>query len=71
MSWFVDLINALSCRNLYKYVLNDCTCHSECSDCFECDMDTSEVEETPKHFHPSHTKVNIGGLVEYESDENI
>ena len=42
-SVLVGLVNALSCSDFYKYVLNAFKCHSKCSDCFECDCETEEV----------------------------
>ena len=42
-SVLVSLVNALSCSDFYKYVLNAFQCHSRCSDCFECDCETEEI----------------------------
>ena len=67
MSWFVECLEVLSCRNFYKYVLNDCHFHSKCGEnCCDCEVETDEVKDSPPH--PSHTKIDIHGVVHYESD---
>ncbi len=67
MECMMKCFKVLSCESFYKYVLNDCSCHSRCGEnCCEFDMETNEVEEhTPP---PTHTHLNIGGVLEYESE---
>ena len=45
MSWVASIVNALSCSDLYKYVLNRMHCKSDC--CHHnlmCVCDTDEVK---------------------------
>lgn len=58
-SAFIECIEMLSCKNFYKYVLNDCHCHSQCSECCEFDIETDEVKDSPQQ---DHTKIDVGGF---------
>ena len=46
------IIKALSCQDCAKYVCNSMDLKSKCCDCFEFELETSEVEvnETPSEF---------------------
>ena len=42
-----SIMNALSCKDLYKYVLNDMSCESEC--CLgNCECETHAVEDSSR-----------------------
>ncbi len=45
MSWIGDIISFMSCSDLYKYVLNSMTCHSDCCHHdFLCDCETTKID---------------------------
>ena len=43
MGAFISLIKSCGCSDFYKYVLNDCRCHSNCSDCCDFEIETHET----------------------------
>ena len=48
MSWVAAIVNALSCSDLYKYVLNRMHCKSDCCHhnlMCDCDTDAVEIQE--------------------------
>ncbi len=43
MGAFISLMKSCGCSDLYKYVLNGCICHSNCSDCCDFEIETHET----------------------------
>lgn len=43
------IIKALSCSDLYRYVFNDCHCHSNCMEWCDIECDTDKVDIVSDH----------------------
>ncbi len=63
MGNFISFIKNCGCSDFYKYVLNDCKCHSACSDC--CDFEIETHETGGEHSEES---LDVGNLVHYHSE---
>ena len=74
MSWVASIVNALSCSDLYKYVLNRIHCKSDCCQHnLMCDCETDEIEIPDEPDNDIHIEklCCLGGNDENdENDEN-
>ena len=75
MSWVASIINALSCSDLYKYVLNRMHCKSDCCHhnlMCDCDTDAVEIQEqdTENDIHIENQCCMRGYEEDSENDEN-
>ena len=70
MEYFKQVLDCLSCSDFYKYVINDCVCHSKCCEWFDCEIETHKVEaeevETPKQ--EKHSEFDFMNIVHIKSD---
>ena len=75
MSWVAAIVNALSCSDLYKYVLNRMHCKSDCCHhnlMCDCDTDAVEIQEqdTDNDIHIENQCCMRGYEEDSENDEN-
>ena len=75
MSWVAAIVNALSCSDLYKYVLNRMHCKSDCCPhnlMCDCDTDAVEIQEqdTDNDIHIENQCCMRGYEEDSENDEN-
>ena len=64
MGAFKTFIKSCGCSVFYPYVLNDCICHSNCSDC--CDF---EIETHETGGEQSDESLDIGDLVHFRRSQ--
>ena len=54
-----NIIKALSCSDLWRFVLNDCECHSKCFEFCDFGITTHKVD-IPEEHEQTHPDVSIG-----------
>jgi hypothetical protein len=58
------LYDVLTCKNLFKYFLNDCVCTSKCCECCFLFMRTHEAPVTPVVY--KHVQFDLGSYIHYQ-----
>ena len=64
MGAFTSFIKSYGCPDVYKYAVNDCICHSNCSEC--CDFEIETHETGGEHSYDS---LDIGDLVHFRRSQ--
>ena len=57
-----SMIQALSCKDMWRYTCNSCDFKSECGDICNVEIETHEVEVKDSG---SETSIEVGGCLEY------